>query len=416
MRIGLDARFLTHPQVGGFKTYTENLIRAFSQVDETNEYILYLDRKPQDAVLPKARNFSYQVVPGIAPYWGMPLREQVTLRRQIARDGLDVVHFLCNTAPIALPQPFVLTLHDTIQLFEQHDFSLRRSLAAQKHWLMNTYSRWSILKSVTHAQRVITVSHYEKEQIVGQLPVAPQRVVVTHLAANPIYRPACPVERAQYRAEVTQHAGITRKFILGVGYEARKNIGLLMEAFALVAPSQPDLDLVVVVAHEASRRGFQQVAAALGLAHRMAFLESQSPAQLVKLYNLAEVFVYPSDRESFGLPPLEALACGTPTVAMNQTSLPEILCDGALLVNGKEPATWAAALDRLLTDVALRTELAQRGLEQARRLSWHRCAQETVAVYKGVANPTARMFSSPPEQKACINVFPGQAIHQTKNK
>jgi glycosyltransferase involved in cell wall biosynthesis len=386
MRIGIDARFLTHPQVGGFKTYTENLLTALSQVDQVNEYILYLDREA-DTTLPQASNFSYQIVKAASPYLGMPLREQVLLRRRIAQDKLDLVHFLCNTAPVALHHPYVVTLHDTIQVAEQQPFTVGRPLAEQKRWLVTAYSKWSILNSVRNAQRIITVSHYEKQQIERQLQVAGQRIAVTHLAANPLYRQACPEARQQWRIAMSQDHRLERKFILGVGYEPRKNIALLIKAFAQLAPTHPELDLVVVAAQEQARLGFQQLAAELGLAERAIFLASQPPERLAMLYNLAEAFVYPSERESFGLPPLEALACGAPTLAMNLTSLPEILRDGAILIDGKEPATWAAAIERVLVDENLRTALEQRGLAQARRLSWQRCAQGTVAVYEAVLGP-----------------------------
>jgi len=385
MRIGIDVRFLTHPQVGGFKTYTENLIRALSQVDDTNDYVLYLDRPPNGAALPKAPNFSYRTVPGISPYLGMPWREQVMLRRRIVQDNLDVVHFLCNTAPIHLQHPFVVTLHDTIQVAHNAPFDLTQSLADQKQWLMTNYSKWSILKSIRQAHRVITVSQYEKQQIEHQLQVAPQRIVVTHLAANPVYRHGCPEQQQQWHTLLQQEYGLGRKFILGIGYEPRKNIVLVMEAFAKLAPVHPDLDLVVVAAQENIRHTFQQVANQLHLTGRIHFLGSQSPERLAMLYNLTEAFVYPSERESFGLPPLEALACGTPTLAMNLTSLPEVLQDGAMLIDGKEPATWAAAIHHVLTNESLRAELVQRGLRQANRLSWQQCARETVAVYQAIA-------------------------------
>lgn len=121
MRIGFDARFLTHPQAGGFKTYTENLVSALAAVDRDNEYVLYLDRKPggRDAV-PAAPNFTSRIVPASLPLAGMPWREQVALPRQAARDRIDLLHCPCLTAPLRLACPLVVTIHDMLWLQPQN--------------------------------------------------------------------------------------------------------------------------------------------------------------------------------------------------------------------------------------------------------------------------------------------------------
>ena len=100
MKIGIDARFLTHPQPGGFKTYTVNLIEALSQIDKHNHYVIYLDRPPAEGVLPQSENFSYHILSSNLPIFGMLFREQLLLRKRIRQDKLDLVHFLCNTTPV----------------------------------------------------------------------------------------------------------------------------------------------------------------------------------------------------------------------------------------------------------------------------------------------------------------------------
>lgn len=384
MRIGIDARFLTHPQPGGFKTYTENLVHALSQVDSLNQYVLYLDRDPTKAVLPQAANFVYRVVNGTLPGFGMPIREQIALRRQIHQDGLDIVHFPCNTAPVGIGGRFVVTLHDTIQVAAQNNFRLFRSLPNHKRWAMTAYSKWTIRKTAHAAPRIITVSNYEKTQIIEQLAIAPQRVCVTHLAPNPVYAPASPEMRERWRTEIGQELGLPRRFVLGVGYEPRKNLPLLIGAFAQLASSYPDLGLVIVAAETGSRLFFQHLVAQQDLDSRVSVLPAMPPGELAMLYNLAEVFAFPSERESFGLPPIEAMACGTPTVAMNLSSIPEVTRNGAILIDGKDVHTWANAISQLLTNENLRSELARRGLERAAELTWHRCAQETIQVYRAV--------------------------------
>lgn len=116
MKIGIDARFMTHPQAGGFKTYSQNLVRALAGVDADNEYVIYVDRPPLDGMLLKKDNFCYRVVRGFMPGLETAVREQFLLRRAIQHDRPDVIHFLCNTAPVNFDMPYILTLHDTIQV------------------------------------------------------------------------------------------------------------------------------------------------------------------------------------------------------------------------------------------------------------------------------------------------------------
>ncbi|MEZ4555376.1 MAG: glycosyltransferase family 1 protein [Caldilineaceae bacterium] len=381
--------FLTHPQPGGFKTYTVNLLSALAELDAENEYIIYLDRPPTpDTPLPQSDRFHYSVVDGSLPGLGMILREQVGLRRRMSRDRLDLVHFLCNTACVNLNRKYVVTLHDTIQVTTATPFTLGRTLAEQKNWAVKAYSARNILHSVDGAATVITVSHYEREQISRALSIPQSRIAVTHLAANPVFQRASEAQRRGWREELSHELGIHGRYIMGVGYETRKNIPLLMEAFAQIAPDFADLSLVLVVAQKAQADSFRTYAQELGVGARTVVLGQTPAARLARLYNVATLFVYPSTRESFGLPPLEAMACGLPTMAMHASSIPEVVEDGALLVASTDAVEWAGALRTLLTDECLYADLRRRGLARASRLSWRTCAEETVAVYAGVLNPS----------------------------
>jgi len=385
MRIGIDARFLTHPQVGGFKTYTVNLINALSQIDSDDHYILYIDRTPVEDSLPQSDMFTYRVVPATLPLIGMPFREQILLGRHVARDKPDVVHSLCNTAPVRVPENFVLSLLDVIQVTTPQNFPTAAGLANYKRWAITAYSKWTILNTVRAARRLITLSHYEKDQIVKHLGIAPERIDVTYFGVNPVFSQASPQDRERWRVQALPNHGVSRRYIMGVGYEPRKNIPLLIEAFSQLAPSQPDLDLVIVAAETERRLFFQQMATELDLTDRVVVLGAVQPSDLAVLYNMAEAFIFPSERESFGAPPLEALACGAPTIAMNMTSLPEVLGNGAILIDGKDVQTWANAIELVVTDKNLRSDLVSRGLERAAELTWHRCAQDTIEVYRAVA-------------------------------
>lgn len=384
MRIGIDARFLTHPQRGGFKTYTINLVKALSSVDRENEYIFYVDRDLEDTSVLEKRNgnFEIKVVENKFPAVGMPMREQLFLRRQIRKDRLDVVHFLCNTATANLPGPFVLTLHDTIQLKTEPIFDIKKGYKPNKRAAINAYSKWAIERTARTANKIITVSSYEKYQIADQLDIPPERIDVTPLAPNAIFKMACPQQRQEWRAFIAEKYGIRNRFILAVGYEPRKNIPFLIEVFASIYLEFSDLELVIVAAEENSRLSFRQMAKDCSIEDRVRILDALPPEELAILYNLTEVFAFPSERESFGLPPLEALACGAPVVAMDATSLPEILEDGALMIKNKDIQAWRDAITSIVANESLRIALVEKGLEQAAKFSWEECARQTLAVYQ----------------------------------
>ena len=279
---------------------------------------------------------------------------------------------------------FVVTLHDKIQVTMPNTFNLTGSLADYKRWAIMAYSKWSITKTVQSATRIITVSNYEKSEIIESLNIAPHKISVTHLAPSAVFTPANSEIKNAWRTEISKKHGVNRSFVLGVGYEERKNIPLVIEVFSKIASSHPDLDLIIVAAEPDCRLTFAQLAAEKDLSHRVTILAQVQPDELAKLYNLAAAFIYPSERESFGLPPLEAMACGTPTIAMDMTSIPEILENGAMLIKGKDVDTWTNAVEQVLSNEDFRKDLISRGLKQAAKLTWQHCAKKTIKVYHSV--------------------------------
>lgn len=381
MRIGFDARFLTHPQRGGFKTYTVNLLRALAQVDECNEYMLVVDRCDARAAGDWPPRFVFQVSPNRCPVVGAVIRQQIVLRRVFRVADCDLVHFPCNTGPICFSGKYVLTLHDIIALTQPQSGHGERSRHALKRWALTRYWAWVTPPVARRAERIITVSRFERAQIAACLGIPLERIIAIPLAASQHFRPLSNAERERTRRRFR----LFEPCMLGIGFEPRKNIEMLLEAFAHMPSDLRDrYQLVLVIARVESQVRFQRRAQKLGIEGRVRCLGPLPPEDLAGLYNLSDCFVFPSKRESFGLPPLEAMACGTPVIAADSSSIPEVVGDAAVLVDASDVEAIAEAMARVLTDVDLRHDLRERGLQRAQMFSWERCARETLAVYESV--------------------------------
>jgi glycosyltransferase involved in cell wall biosynthesis len=240
--------------------------------------------------------------------------------------------------------------------------------------------------AVRRADHLLAISEHTRRDLIDLLGAPPAGVTVTHCGVDPTFRPLDAAQVAAWRARY----GLPERFILYVGtLEPRKNVPRLLDAYARLRRRGPVPPLVLV-----GGRGWRHAAidarlAALGLGDAVRFLGYVPAAELPLCYNAAGVFVYPSLYEGFGLPPLEALACGTPVVTSNAASLPEAVGDAAVLVDPRDPAALADALAAALADEPLRQRLRAAGLAQARRFSWRRMAEQTLAVYHDVQQLTA---------------------------
>ncbi len=287
--------------------------------------------------------------------WEQVLEAPIARRRRI-----DVVHNPVNVKPLFLARPNVVTLHDLAFLKFPETFPRSKAL----------YLRSAVGKSVRDADRVITPSESTREDAVVHLGARRERVVVIPMGVDERFRPATDAVRP-----------LPEPFILSVGtLEPRKNLPLLLRAFAQLREGGYPHRLVLIGA-----KGwmYQEV---FGLIQRLALTEPVSMpgyvADLVPWYNYADLFVYPSVYEGFGLPPLEAMACGTPVVTSSAGSLREVVDDAGVLVSGNDENELAAAMRRVLDDPTLAAALRARGEERARSFSWEATARATLAVYE----------------------------------
>jgi glycosyltransferase involved in cell wall biosynthesis len=382
MKIGIDARFLTHPQPGGFKTYTENLVTALADLDKENEYILYLDREPspQD-IIPVQPNFQTRVVTGSLRMIGLPWREQIRLPRQIAVDQVDLFHSTCLTAPLHVDCPLVITVHDMIWAFPER-FSQKGTWSLKRKF-MEWYNYWVPKYATGRASAILTVSHAARESIIEYLHYPSNKIYVTWEAARPCFT---SVSDVQCLDDVRKKYDLQSKFILAIGSsDPRKNISTLVQAYSLLPYQlQQEYRLAIVWTHRELADHLSRQLSSLGLQEKVQFLENVTNEDLASLYNAASLFVFPSLYEGFGLPLLEAMACGSPVVAADTSSIPEIVDDAGLLFEARDPQGMAETITYVLSNNEVRLNLIQKGFKRNAIFSWKKCANETLAVYEKV--------------------------------
>jgi glycosyltransferase involved in cell wall biosynthesis len=301
------------------------------------------------------------------------LWEQLALPWIARQARLDALHALAFVAPALAPCRTIVTVYDLSFLHYPAYFRLANRLYLQ------TFTG----PSCRRAAHVIAISRSTKDDVVRQFGLPPERVSVVYPGCEPQYRPLPPAQVEAFR----QARGLPPKFILYLGtLEPRKNVAALVRAFT--AARRPGLKLVLAGAEGWLFDDLYRTIEQSGLAGDV-ILPGYVPAEDKPLwYNAAHLFVYPSEYEGFGLPVLEALACGVPVVAADTSSLPEVAGSAACLVPPRDPAALAEALDALLADAPRRAELAAAGPAQAARFSWPEAAARTAAVYRRVTGAT----------------------------
>jgi glycosyltransferase involved in cell wall biosynthesis len=363
-QVGLLAYALDRA-AGGIGRYTRELLAAFHQIG-FEPVIL-------QAGGPPPTEFRTHNLPGSGLLPALLTLGQIQIARAARRHRLDLIHDPTGTAPLALtPARRVVTIHDAIPYVYPHTSTALDRLI---------YHRWLPL-AIQKADAVLTDSQHSRKDILHYLPVTQERLFVIPPAANRHFRPRPPEEVRQ----TLDRYGVPAPYLLYVGaIEPRKNIPRLLEAYGQLRRWFEKWNLVVVGAPNRWKASpVAETAESLGLSpfiHLTGFVPDED---LPAIYSGADLFVFPSLYEGFGLPVLEAMACGTPVVTSNSSSLPEVAGEAALLVDPTDVDGLVHAMRRVLSDPDLAADLRQRGLERAKGFTWERTARETLAVYKKV--------------------------------
>jgi alpha-1,3-rhamnosyl/mannosyltransferase len=378
MRIGIDARYI-HDHFPGIGRYTYNLILALAATGDETFVVVHNPALPNTRfdVAALGRLPGVELVASAARPFS--LAEQWQLPRLAGRLKLDVWHAPYYIAPYRLPCPLVVTVHDAISSrYPQYLPSLAARLSYEA----------TMRLALGAAQRVIAVSQASADDVVRFFGTPRRKISVVHEAADARYCPQPPAAVAALR----ERLGLPERYVLYLGMnKPHKNLARLVQAWASVVTHHRGLgDLggvgtpQLVIAGRTDPRYPQAHMAAqrLGLAGAVRFLGDVAEADLPALYSGADVFVFPSLYEGFGLPPLEAMACGAPVLCAATPALQEVVGDAALTFDPVNVEELAHVLLRVLGDADLRADLSQRGLVQAQRFSWKKAAQETLIVYR----------------------------------
>ena len=369
MRIAIDARKLRDFGIG---TYLRNILMELSRLDRDTEYVVLC--RPDDMGSGDVLGQNFRMVPETAPTYSVA--EQFKIPLSLAREGVRLVHEPHYVLPPLIRCRSVVTIHDCIHLmFPQY---LPNRLAY-------VYARGSMWSAARKANKILTVSDASKRDILRFFNVAPEKVVVIHNAIDERFMSPADPERMDL---VRQRYQLDHPFVLYVGnIKPHKNIERLIDAFGRARTQGPDNLKLIIIGDEISKYpGLRQSVHKHKLDKHVRFLGFQPMETLAAFYRLARVFVFPSLYEGFGLPPLEAMACGAPVVTSNVSSLPEVAGGAALLVDPYDEEAIAAGIVRAVTDESLRADLIARGRERARSFSWAQSVRRIHEIYMEVAN------------------------------
>jgi glycosyltransferase involved in cell wall biosynthesis len=364
--IGFDATPLQIARHSGVGNYTAQLLTALIDRGDERQYALLANRALNGETPPGTLGQVGRRFPNRSAWL------QLALPRDLAAVQPDVCHFTNSLAPLRAPCPVVITLHD-MSLF----------VHARLHPLKSQLFVRPIIPAVAHrAAAIITVSRHAKREIVAGLRVGPDKVHVIYEAAAPQYH---VITNAAELERVRQRYNLQKPFVLYVGtIEPRKNLTRLVAAFARARRLRPDLELIL-----AGQLGWQYASLlkaieALNLGSAVRRLGYVPDEDLPALYNLARLLAFPSLYEGFGLPVVEAMACGTPVLTSNGSSLAEIAAGASCLIDPLDVGDIAQGLVNLATDDDLHARLRAAGLARSAQFSWQRAAEETVRVYDAV--------------------------------
>lgn len=369
MRIAIDARGVNWYKGTGIGTYTENILSQILNIDNNNYYHLYwsgddydkFDKENSKIVMTSKKHqrfFQQNYIPG-----------------NLSKENIDLYHIPQNGIGLSenIKCQKVITIHDLIPYIMPETVG--------KGYLLKFLKE--VPNIIEYCDAIITVSEWSKKDILKFFPIDENKIYVTPLAADIKYK---LLDKEWCQNLVQKRLNIKKPYILYIGgFSPRKNVKSLIMAFSQIRASlNKEVDLVIVGSLKDEGDSLKELCKNLKIDHYVHFTGFVEEDILPVLYNGAEVFVYPSFYEGFGLPPLEAMSCGTPVITSNISSIPEVVADAGILIDPYDTSNLITAMGTLLNDESLLKELSLKGLERASKFSWQITAQNTLNTYEKI--------------------------------
>ncbi|HSX57769.1 MAG TPA: glycosyltransferase family 1 protein [Candidatus Saccharimonadales bacterium] len=365
MNVGIDASRIALEQRTGTENYTYNLIEAIKKIDQQNKYTLYFNKLPSYFEITQT-NISTRYIP-MPRFW-----TQARLLSEVFIKPPDLLFIPAHTLPILRRAKLktVVTVHDlgAEYLPEYHRFPQK------------LYLNWSTKFAAAFSDALIAVSESTKKDLIKRFRTDPKKITVIHEGIDTeFFYPREKPEVEKVRATL----GLSKPYLLFVGtVQPRKNLEFLIESFSKL--KNKEIDLVV-----AGKPGwlYEEIYTSpkkFEVGDRVKFIGFVEGEDLPALYSGATAFVFPSLYEGFGLPLLEAMACGCPVIAADNSSMPEVVGEAGVLVKTSDQKAWVKALNEVITNEKLRSELVRKGKTQARKFTWERTALETIKLFEKV--------------------------------
>jgi len=373
MRIGIEAQRIFRPKKHGMEVVALELARQLQQMDPTNEYLLFARPDADRSCLSETRNFKIKEITSFTyADW-----EQLKFPAAANKASLDILHCTCNTAPLSVKPPLITTIHDIIYL-EKIDF---KGTSYQNFG--NLYRRYVVPRIARHSKMVITVSNFERDTILERLRLPEEKVRVVYNAVDQRFNNRYPAQQVD---AFRKKFGLPENFILFLGNTApKKNTPNVIRAFAGYCRQERDPMPLVVLDYDQALVGEQLARSGQQDCLKHFIFPGYIPSgEMPLMYNAATLFLYPSLRESFGLPILEAMGCGAPVITSNTSSMPEIAGDAALLVDPFQPDQLTGAIRQMLADSSLLATFRQKGIARAAEFTWKASAEQLLKIYQAV--------------------------------
>ena len=373
MRIGIEAQRIFREKKHGMDFVVLEQIRFLQKMDLSNQYFIFVNEGPDNKVIEETQNFNIYVFGGAYPLW-----EQVYLPKRAKELGLDILHCTSNTAPINCPVPLIVTIHDLIY-FETNPLTSKGYSSYQKFG--NLYRRIVVKQICKSADLIITVSHSEKERFKEMGLASDNKVKVIYNGVSPHFK---PIDDSKKLSDIHKKYDLPAKFFMFLGNtDPKKNTPNTIRAYALYCKAFGtehklvigDLDPQVIKQYlikDGLEEYFEHI-------HFTGYIVN---TELPALINLADIFLYTSLRESFGIPLLEAMACGTPVITGDRSSLPEVAGNAAIKLDVSDPDKIVEAIRTLLLDDKLRQNLKELGLKRSADFSWEHTAKGVLNLYQ----------------------------------